>query len=741
MKLLIVESPTKARTIKKFLPKGFAVISSFGHLRDLPKSTMGIDIEHNFEPKYTIAKDKQKYVKEIQKLAEKADTIILASDEDREGEAIAWHLKTLLEGKKIKKEYQRIVFHEITPSAIRHALEHPRDIDINLVNAQQARRILDRLVGYELSPFLQKKIRRGLSAGRVQSVALRFIVEREKERESFSQKKYYTLRAQLMHSVSKLPFEAILFEKEGEKIDQTEKMPIFSGEYTIQTTSISSKEEALNIKKDLESSQIHVESVQKKETRRSPQPPFTTSTLQQSAINRLGFSSKQTMSLAQKLYEEGFITYMRTDSVNLSQESVKMAKKVIESKYGKNYALDSPRFFKNRTKGAQEAHEAIRPSYPEKTPEELLSILDSQEHRLYRLIWERFIACQMAVAILDTTRIIIKAEGKQTYRLSTSGSIVRFEGFLAASSQRKTELQEELPELETGDSIDQEKIIPEEKQTTPPPRYNEASLVKVLEEREIGRPSTYAQTISTLFSREYIDRDENKRLYPLEMGKSVCNLLSEHFTDIVDIDFTATMERSLDEIADGGSQWVPVVENFYTPFHENLKKKSQEVKKEVQYTGEMCPDCGNELIVRYGKHGSFVGCSHYPECSYIKRESSGEMCPDCGNELIVRRGRFGTFLGCSNYPQCSYIKKDIVSTGISCPNCKTGEILERKSRRGKVFYGCNAYPKCKTAFWDKPTQKQCTTCRHILVQKTNGTLACSNAECSTRAKSKKKSTK
>ncbi|QQS61539.1 MAG: type I DNA topoisomerase [Candidatus Moraniibacteriota bacterium] len=739
MKLLIVESPTKAKTIKKFLPKGYEVISSFGHLRDLPKSTMGIDIEHDFEPKYVIARDKQKYVKEIKKLAEKAEIIILASDEDREGEAISWHLRHILDDKKTKREYQRIVFHEITKSAIETALQNPREIDLNLVNAQQARRILDRLVGYELSPLLQKKIRRGLSAGRVQSVALRFIVEREKERESFSQKTYYTFRAKLSDSISSLSFEAHLLERNHQKIEQTEKIPVFSGEYSVTSSLISSEKEAVSIKKDLESSLFSVESVEKKQTKRTPQLPFTTSTLQQSAINRLGFSSKQTMSLAQKLYEQGLITYMRTDSVNLSRESVEIAKNVIERKFGKVYALSSPRFFKNRSKRAQEAHEAIRPSYPEKSPDDLLSHLDSREHRLYKLIWERFIASQMAPAILNIVRTLIIAKGNDSYQFSASGSSVEFDGFLALSSRKNYDIQEELPPLEKGNSLDPQEIFLDEKETSAPPRYNEASLIKILEEREIGRPSTYTQTLSTLFTREYIDHDENKRLYPLEIGKSVCDLLSQHFTNIVDIDFTATMEKTLDDIADGQANWVPVIENFYHPFHENLENKTKEIKKEIQYTGEMCPECGKELIIKHSRHGSFTGCSNYPECSYIKKEVSGEMCPDCGNELIIRRGRFGSFTGCSNYPECSYIKKDLISTGILCPNCKTGEILERKSRRGKVFYGCNGYPKCKTAFWDKPTADQCPQCHSLLVQKANNTIVCSNKECLKEKSSAKKS--
>jgi DNA topoisomerase-1 len=755
MILLIVESPTKARTIKKFLPKEYMVTSSFGHMRDLPKSKMGVDIENNFEPQYIIPKDKQKKVTELRKTALKAEKVILASDEDREGEAIAWHLQYIINDPKKKTptkklpQFERIVFHEITKKAILKALENPRSIDTHLVDAQQARRVLDRLVGYELSPFLWKKIRRGLSAGRVQSVALRFIVEREKERENFKKHIYFTLETLLSQkNTPQLPFEAQLIEIDDKRIEKKEKVSTFAGSYTVTSSSITSKEDAKTLQTDLKDSTVSVKSIEKKQTKRTPPPPFTTSTLQQTAINRLGFSSKQTMRVAQKLYEQGLITYMRTDSVNLSLDSLMSAKKVLEQKYGKKYALDSPRYYKNRSKGAQEAHEAIRPTQPSKTPDELSPSLDSREVKLYRLIWERMLASQSSQALIDSTKILFKAQGKKaSYTLLTHGSTIAFDGFLAVSGNSSLSDTPPLPEIQENEMVDVREVKASEKETAPPPRYTEASLVKVLEDREIGRPSTYAPTISTLFDRGYVERDENKKLFPQEIGTLVSDLLSKHFQTIVDIDFTASLEKSLDEIAEGNKAWKPLVKDVYIPFHENLEKKSEEVKQEdiSEKIGRNCPECGNDLILKHGRFGKFIACSEYPKCKYTEKSEEDKTlekeyakdCSKCGSPMTVKRGRFGPFLGCSNYPECKNIEKIENSTGVKCPKCEKGEIVERKSKRGKVFYGCNEFPKCKTAYWSKPTGEKCPKCESLLVFGPKNTKQCSEKECLYNKKRKK----
>ncbi|HLN19288.1 MAG TPA: type I DNA topoisomerase, partial [Patescibacteria group bacterium] len=583
MKLVIVESPTKAKTISKFLGKGFTVKSSYGHVRDLPKKEMGIDIERNFEPRYIIPTAAKGRVSELKKIAGKASEVILATDEDREGEAISWHLVSALG--LDEKETKRIVFHEITKRAIDKALESPRKIDLDLVDAQQARRILDRLVGYELSPFLWKKIRRGLSAGRVQSVALRLIAEREREIEKWKKENYWVIPLELRKKSKErdIKFSASLIEKNGKKIESTKIINLFAGDYKIKKTNIKNQLEAKKISDELKKSHLKVIDIIEKETQRFPSAPFTTSTLQQSAISTLGFSAKKTMMAAQKLYEQGLITYMRTDSVNLSLESMLDAKKVIESKFGKKYALDNPRFFKNKSKNAQEAHEAIRPSYPEKIPENVKTEIDSDQYKLYKLIWERMIASQMSPAIFDSVKVDISAENKQTnvrFLISANGSTIKFDGFLRALSNRKTNGENILPELSVGNDLEISSISSEEKTTTPPPRYSEATLVKVLEENGIGRPSTYAPTISTIIERKYVEKNEEKRLYPLEIGLVVNDLLVEHFPEIVDIKFTANIEEDFDEIAEGKEKWVPVIARFYKPFHKNIKEKVKTVKKE-----------------------------------------------------------------------------------------------------------------------------------------------------------------
>jgi DNA topoisomerase-1 len=742
MKLIIVESPTKAKTITKFLGKDFTVKSSFGHVRDLPKSGMGIDIENDFVPTYEIPDKARVKVTELLKLAKKADEVILASDEDREGEAIAWHLVEALGlDKKNKKPYSRIVFHEITKSAIVNALEHPRTIDINLVDAQQARRVLDRLVGYELSPFLWKKIRRGLSAGRVQSVALRFIVEREREILAFAAEEFWTISAKLQKKGAKDEFESSLLEQNGEKIEQTITLKLFTGDYKTKKSIIADKKTAEKITDELKAAKYKVLSVEKKETLRNPSAPFTTSTLQQAAISSLGWSAKQTMMTAQKLYEQGYITYMRTDSMNLSLESLMSARKIIEKEYGKNYSLESPRYFKTKSKSAQEAHEAIRPTDPEKTPDELLPILEPGQHKLYRLIWNRMIACQMQSAKLNSVKADIEAEGSNNkYLLRATGSTVIFDGFLKVYSTRAAQAESFLPELVKGDELSALEVLPLQKFTSAPPRYNEATLVKVLEENGIGRPSTYAPTISTIIDRKYVDKNEDKRLFPLEIGFPVNDLLVEHFPEIVGIDFTATIEKSFDEIADGSKPWVPVIRDFYGPFHKLLDEKTDSVKKEdlVEKLDRPCPTCGADLIMKFGRFGKFIACSNYPTCKYTEKtdtekkedeENSGVICDKCGAPMNVKRGRFGAFLGCSKYPECKNIMNIEKKTGVKCPKCKEGDIIERKSKKGKMFYGCNKYPACDFVMWNKPTGEMCPMCAQPLAFAAKGKVKCPNKDC------------
>lgn len=717
MKLVIVESPTKAKTISKFLDKSYTVKSSYGHVRDLPKNDMGVDIEHNFKPKYIIPTKAKIRVSELKKLSQKSKEVILATDEDREGEAIAWHLTQALglgmsNVKGQMSNVKRIVFHEITKKAIDKALENPRDIDIDLVDAQQARRILDRLVGYELSPFLWKKVKRGLSAGRVQSVALRFIVEREREIEKFKSEKYFTITSQLTTD-HKQQFEAGLVKINDKNIEETATLKLFAGDYKTKKTIIDSREKADEIAADLEKAGYEVSDISKKETLRYPSAPFTTSTLQQSAISNLGFSAKFTMSVAQKLYEQGYITYMRTDSVNLSLESMLAARKVIAKLFGKNYTLENPRFYKTKSKGAQEAHEAIRPTYPDQAPEDLKNKLESSEYRLYKLIWNRMVASQMQPAIFDSVKAEIKATGKNSYILQSNGSTIKFDGYLRAYASKTTSNENILPKMKVGEDLNLIKVLANQKETSTPPRYNEATLVKILEENGIGRPSTYAPTISTIIDRKYVDKNEEKRLFPLEIGMIVSDLLVEHFPKIVDIKFTATIEEDFDEIAEGKNQWIPVIRAFYEPFHKHLETKHKEVKKEdvLEKLEKKCPQCHGDLIVKFGRFGKFIACANFPDCKYtektaeekkIDEENAGVSCEKCGAPMIVKRGRYGAFLGCSRYPDCNNIKKIENKIGLKCPKCGDGDVIIKKSKRGKSFYGCSRYPQCDFVSWNRP---------------------------------------
>ena len=678
MQLVIVESPTKSRTISSFLGPNYKVVSSYGHVRDLPEDQFGIEIENDFKPKYIVPKKSKKIIQLLKQESEKAELVILATDEDREGEAIAWHLTQIL-NLNGKKPYQRIVFHEITKLAIEEALKNPRKIDMNLVNAQQARRILDRIVGYKLSPFLWKKVARRLSAGRVQSVAVRLVVEREREIENFVPQEYWTIEAllgkirnskleirnksQTQNPKSKIEFKALLVKKDDKVIPKL---------------GIKTKQEAEEIVQDLKGAEYKVINIEKKEVKKNPPPPFTTSTLQQEAWKKFRWPAKLTMQISQELYETGNITYHRTDSLNLSELSLFSAKKFIIENYGKNYW---PGFFrKYKAKGrVQEAHEAIRPTYPERTPEKLKiqAKLNDKQFRLYDLIWRRFIACQMAQAVFDSQIVEIKAKN---YLFRTTGQTLKFDGFLKIYPIKFEE--NELPPLEINEILELIKLIPSQHFTQPPPRYSEATLIKALEENGIGRPSTYAPILSTIQERNYIEKDENKKFRPTEIGIVVNNLLVAHFPEIVDIGFTAEMEKNLDKIAEGKIKWLPVIKEFYEPFEENLQKKYQEVSKKD-----------------------------------ITEKPTEKICPKCGSQLLIRLGKFGKFYACSKFPKCKYTESLEENTlGIKCPQCKTGEIVEKRTKKNKIFYGCTKWPKCDFALWDKPTGQICPKCNSLLVE-------------------------
>jgi len=692
MQLVLVESPTKSKTLQEFLGPEYRVLSSYGHVRDLPKDKFGVEVEKDFKPKYIIIPKARKTIQLLEGETQKAELVILATDEDREGEAIAWHLAQILnlDG----KSYQRIVFHEITKSAIEEALKNPRKIDINLVDAQQARRILDRIVGYELSPFLWKKVARGLSAGRVQSVAVRLVAEREREIEKFIPQEYWEIAAELQSQIhtdkkqintDNKSFLAKLIKKNGEVIPKL---------------GIKNKKEAEKIVKDLKGGEYRVIDIEKKEVRRNPLPPFTTSTLQQEAWQRFRFPAKFTMQVAQQLYETGKITYHRTDSLNLSDLSLFAAKKFITENYGKKYWAGYLRRYKAKGK-VQEAHEAIRPTYPQNAPEKLKiqAKLDEKCSRLYDLIWRRFIACQMSQAVFDSTTVDVEAEVKsqkskvKSYIFRATGQILKFDGFLKVYPIKFEET--ELPPLEKDEILKLIKLIPSQHFTQPPPRYTEASLIKALEQNGIGRPSTYAPILSTIQERNYIEKDENRKFRPTEIGIVVNDLLVNHFPEIVDIGFTAEMEKDLDEIAEGKIKWVPVIKEFYGPFEENLQKKYQEVSKKD-----------------------------------FTEKPTEKICPKCGARLLIRLGKFGKFYACSKFPKCKYTESLEKNTlGIKCPKCKKGEITEKRTKKNKIFYGCNQFPKCDFALWDKPTGKICPKCKSLLVQTKRGQIKCSTKEC------------
>ncbi len=686
MKLVIVESPTKAKTIKKFLEKGYETISSYGHVRDLPKTKIGVDIENDFEPKYVAVSGAGKNVQQIKKLAEKAEVVLLATDPDREGEAISWHLAEVLG--LSKKNYGRIAFQEITEEAVKESISHPREIDMSLVNAQQARRILDRVVGYKLSPLLWKKVARGLSAGRVQSVALRFIVDREKEIEAFQKEEYWSIEADLRSESGPPDFTASLVKVDGKRID---KLFIKNGD------------QAEKLVEEIEKRKLVVAEIKRKEAKKSPPPPFITSTLQQEANKRLRFSSKQTMRIAQQLYEKGLTTYHRTDSYNLSGYSIAAAKDFVVANYGEKYWRGT--VYKKKGKGAQEAHEAIRPSYPGRTPESLGKELDKRQLALYELIWRRFTGSLMAPAIMDQVSVEIKTK-PDGFTFRSSGQTMRFDGFIKVYPVKLEE--RDLPNLSEGETLKIMKITPDQHFTQPPARYSEASLIKALEERGIGRPSTYAAIISTVQERNYVEKNEEKRFFPTDIGRVVSDLLVAHFPDIVDAEFTARMEGDLDKIAEGKVEWRSILRSFYEPFEKLLKEKEVEIdKKEVteKETDEVCEKCGSKMVLKVGRFGSFLACSNYPECKNTKspqEEESDEPCEKCGSKMVLKRSRFGSFWGCSNYPECKNTRKDEEKTGTKCPECGEGDVVKRKSKKGRPFYGCNRYPDCKFISNKKP---------------------------------------
>jgi len=726
--LIIVESPAKSKTIEKYLGKDFQVLASYGHLRDLIPKEGAVDPDNDFAMKYQIQERNQRHVQAITKALKGVDTLYLATDPDREGEAISWHLLEILKAKNLlkNKTVHRVVFHEITKKAVTHAIQNPGKIATTLVDAQQARRALDYLVGFNLSPLLWKKIRRGLSAGRVQSPALRMIVERELEIEAFKIREYWSITAKLAHEQQ--AFKAKLTYYNSEKLEQ------FSIENDAHAQAV---QQSLIAVAD---GKLTVSKLEKKQRKRNPAAPFITSTLQQEAARKLGFTTKRTMMVAQQLYEgmdigggeaAGLITYMRTDSVNLAGEALENIRQLISDKYGADQIPAEPRIFKTKSKNAQEAHEAIRPTLAQQIPADLKKHLTSDQFKLYDLIWKRTIACQMIHATINTVSVDLHC-GSDKNIFRATGSVIAKPGFMAVYLESKDDNKEGddketfLPPMAEGDAIPLEDIVTNQHFTDPPPRYSEASLVKSLEEHGIGRPSTYASIISTLQNREYVTL-ESKRFYPTDVGRIVNKFLTEHFTKYVDYDFTANLEDNLDAVSRGEKDWIPLMRDFWVPFTKLIHDKEESVqRKDVtqEAIDEKCPECGKPLSIRLGRNGRFIGCTDYPTCSYTRNlnddgtESNapeiieGRKCPDCGSDLVLKTGRYGKFIGCSAYPKCKHIEplEKPLDTGVECPKCKKGTILKRKSRNNKVFYSCSGYPKCDYALWNVPVKEPCPTC-------------------------------
>lgn len=726
--LVIVESPAKAKTIKKYLGADFNIVASYGHVRDLLPKEGAVDPNHDFAMRYELIEKNEKHVAAIVSAMKKADALYLATDPDREGEAISWHIYTILKDKKAlgKKPVHRIVFHEITKSAIRSAVENPRAISMDLVNAQQARRALDYLVGFNLSPLLWKKIRYGLSAGRVQSPALRMIVEREEEIEKFVTQEYWDLEAAVV--AEKKAFNAKLTYYDGVKLEQF---------------SITNDKQANEIKNRLmkeAKAKLRVIKVEKKQRKRHPASPFITSTLQQEAARKLGFAVQRTMRIAQQLYEGveldsgsmGLITYMRTDSVNLAQDAIREIRELITERYGKENVPEEARIYKTKAKNAQEAHEAIRPTSVIRTPESVKSYLSPEQFKLYDLIWKRTVASQMISATIDTMTIDMAA-GSDQHQFRATGSAVIDPGYMRVYQEGTDDKPEELgddsllPQLAQGDEVKLNDITCNQHFTEPPPRYSEATLIKTLEEYGIGRPSTYAAIVHTLQTREYVEL-ENKRFRPTDIGRIVNKFLTQYFTRYVDYGFTAKLEDELDEVSRGEKEWVPLLEAFWDPFKHQVDNINETVKKKdvtQEILDEKCPVCGKPLSIRLGKRNRFIGCTGYPDCTYTRaieelaEEAShdadlvvGRQCPDCGGDLKIKHGRYGKFIGCSNYPKCKHIESlnKPADTGVECPECKQGNIVKRQSRKGRVFFSCSRYPDCKYAIWNEPIAQACPKC-------------------------------
>ncbi|MBO1199001.1 type I DNA topoisomerase [Staphylococcus simiae] len=678
--LVIVESPAKAKTIEKYLGKKYKVIASMGHVRDLPRSQMGVDTEDNYEPKYITIRGKGPVVKELKKHAKKAKKVFLASDPDREGEAIAWHLSKILELEDSKEN--RVVFNEITKDAVKESFKHPREIEMDLVDAQQARRILDRLVGYNISPVLWKKVKKGLSAGRVQSVALRLVIDRENEIRNFKPEEYWTIEGEFRYKKSKFTAKFLHYKNKPFKLN--------------------TKKDVDKITTVLDGDQFEITNVNKKEKTRNPANPFTTSTLQQEAARKLNFKARKTMMVAQQLYEGidlkkqgtvGLITYMRTDSTRISDTAKAEAKDYIIDKYGNEYVSKRKASGKQ---GDQDAHEAIRPSSTLRTPDDMKSFLTRDQYRLYKLIWERFVASQMAPAILDTVALDV-TQGDIKFR--ANGQTIKFKGFMTlyveAKDDKDSDKENKLPNLEQGDQVTATNIEPAQHFTQPPPRYTEARLVKTLEELKIGRPSTYAPTIDTIQKRNYVKLD-NKRFVPTELGEIVHEQVKEYFPEIIDVEFTVNMETLLDKIADGDTNWRKVIGGFYSSFKQDVERAEEEMEK-----------------------------------IEIKDEPAGEDCEICGSPMVIKMGRYGKFMACSNFPDCRNTKAIVKSIGVTCPKCKEGEVVERKSKKNRIFYGCSKYPECDFISWDKPIGRDCPKCDHYLVENKKGKttqVVCSNCD-------------
>jgi DNA topoisomerase-1 len=791
--LVIVESPAKAKTIGKYLGKQFVVKASLGHVKDLPKNDLAVDVERDFTPRYEVIEGKKKLIAELKQAAKGVDSVYLAADPDREGEAICWHLKEELEPKKSEKpSIFRVMFNEITANAVKKAFDKPLAVNVNLVDAQQARRVLDRLVGYKISPLLWDKVRRGLSAGRVQTVALRLIVDREREIKAFQKQEYWTIDVLLQ--AKKPPVLTARLNKVGDNAPE-----------------IKDEKTSTGIVADLEGAKYAVKSVTTREKKRNPVPPFITSTLQQESSRKLRFSVKRTMMLAQGLYEGrelgnegavGLITYMRTDSTRVSEDALAEVRGMIGERYGANYLPASPNVYKTK-KDAQDAHEAIRPTSALRTPESVEKFLAEDELKLYRLIWMRFVASQMNPALLDQTTIDINASGKSktAYLFRATGSVLKFDGFLKVYEEGKDQrddddedLKHKLPAVTEGEALRFKEIHPEQHFTEPPPRYNEATLVKKLEADGVGRPSTYASILTTIQEREYVKKEGGK-FGPTELGMVVTDLLLENFSDLFDVKYTARMEEELDEIEEGKVEWRAAMADFYGRFQKDLahaERHMTDIKRMEKPTDLLCEKCGKPMVIKWGKHGSFIACTGYPECTNTREiavettdgekgdfseqdeteycENCGrpmvlkkgrfgqffacsgypdckttkqiggeqrkdvpleEKCPQCGSNLVQKYGRYGEFVACSNYPKCKYVKQKTI--GVPCPNCSEGEVVERRSKRGKTFYGCNRYPDCDFVAWGKPIAEKCPECgSSYLIEKylKAGPVAqCPNPEC------------